>query len=200
MAKVSVFAAAENDAAALRIQERLQQAQSAISERAYHRSLEQNGSGSEQDDWLRAERDLYWIPDCELVEQNGNLRLRVALPGMESKQIQVTSLPGQIVVESTGNTANSRNDAEVVFTEFTPNAVLRSVALPAWIDVGSVKAKLERGILEVSAIKQAPARKRAPKQVLTAQRSGNSAEPKPARRTARKATTKSTPKPAKKTS
>ena len=104
MAKVSVYTAAENEAAALRIQERLQQAQSAIAERAYHRSLERDGFGSEHDDWLRAERDLYWIPDCELVERNGNLRLRVALPGMESKQIQVTALSGQIVIESVGNT------------------------------------------------------------------------------------------------
>lgn len=154
MAKVNVAAATESDPAAIEIQEMLGKARGSIQQLAQRLASEGTGPGvSDVDNWLRAERQLYTVPSCELVEQNGTFRLRATLPGFEARQIRLTALPNAIVISAGGSGKRGSENAEIHFSEFSPNPMLRRIDLPTAIDVESARAKLERGILEVVAAK-----------------------------------------------
>ncbi len=77
MAKITVAAVTERDPAAIEVQEMLGKARESIQQLAHHLASQGTGPGvSDVDNWLRAERQLYAVPSCELVEQNGAFRLR----------------------------------------------------------------------------------------------------------------------------
>ncbi|MCP5111866.1 MAG: Hsp20 family protein [bacterium] len=111
------------------------------------------------DNWLRAERQLYCVPSCELLEVNGRFRLRAALPGLEARQLRLTALPGAIVIRA-ARAANSES-GELLFSEFNRKELLRRIDLPSPINTASVQAKLERGVLELVAAKQTQRKTRA---------------------------------------
>ncbi len=158
MPKVDVVSVAGHDPAAGRIEEKLNQARSAIGERAFHVAQERaHRGGADLENWVAAERQLFHVPSCELVEQNGELRLRAAVPGFEASQLRLTALPTAIIIQSSpvsGDRSTNGADAKVHFTEFNRNVVLRRVELPEEIRIDSVTAKIERGVLEVVALKQ----------------------------------------------
>lgn len=161
MAKVDVTVVAENDTAAAEIQKQLLEAESAVRERAHDLAM-QGSPGSDPDlaNWLQAEQQLFWVPSCELVEYNGEFRLRAAVPGLEARQLRLTALPGSIVIKAAAGTP--KESGQLRFSEFNRHALLRRIDLPSPIDVASAKAKLEKGVLELVASKQAEARTGAP--------------------------------------
>jgi HSP20 family molecular chaperone IbpA len=181
MARIEVSAVVENDAAIQRIHEDFEKAQTAIREHAYH--VAARGRDYEFENWLQAEREVLWVPPCELVEQNGNFRLRAAVPGLEAKQIRLTALPESIVIEA-GTDSTVVKDQTLHFSEFNRKSILRRIDLPKTIDAAGVKAKLERGILEVLAPKTASVKK--------AVKAKADAVPKPKRAPATKPTPRKT--------
>jgi HSP20 family protein len=125
-----------------------------IRERAFN--LFQNrpgGNGSDVDDWLQAERDVVWSPASELVDDEKEFKARIALPGFDAKEIQVSAMPDALVVQAdTTHTHEGKNGA-VCFCEFSGKNLFRRIELPASIDVDKVTASVEKGILEVTAPK-----------------------------------------------
>ncbi len=158
MAKIAVSAVVNNNEAAARIQENIDTAQAAVREQAYQVATRQRDHDFEN--WLQAEREVLWIPPCELMEQNGDYRIRAAVPGLEANQLSLTAMPDAIVIEATRLTNPVKNE-KPVFSEFNPNGILRRVDLPGEIDATAVRAKLERGILEIVAPKRGAAKKAA---------------------------------------
>jgi len=112
-------------------------------------------NGSDVDDWLQAERDLVWSPASELVEDEKDLRARIALPGFDSQDIQVSATPDSLVIEAGSSHTHENKSGNVRFCEFSEKQLFRQINLPASIDVDKVKASLDKGILEVIAPKAA---------------------------------------------
>jgi len=110
--------------------------------------------GGELDDWLQAERQL--LPEAELVERENEFQLRVALPGYEPKDIQVVVLPDSILVQAKAAHRAEGEEGRVRFSEFKEEEVARRVELPDAIDMDRVVAKLDKGILYVTAVRGAP--------------------------------------------
>ncbi len=156
MSKIDFIAATGQEAAAVRVEGRLERARLAIEERAYYLAQERdNGGSGDAGNWFDAERQLFQVPACELIEQNGHLRVRAAAPAIGARQLRLTVLPSAIVIESDASSDTAAaGQRRVRFSEFNRNAILRRVDLPAEIDLASVKATLERGILEVVAVEQ----------------------------------------------
>ena len=187
MAKVEVAAVVDNDAAVATIQEDFDKAQDAIRELAYH--VAARGRDVEFENWLQAEREVLWVPQCELVEQNGDFRLRAAVPGLEAKQVRLTALPEAIVIQGSGQVKVGKGE-NLLFSEFNRKSLLRRIELPMKIDTAGVKAKLERGVLEVVAPKTTNGAKSAKKAA---------ARPKAERASAKKAALRKTAARSKKT-
>jgi HSP20 family molecular chaperone IbpA len=58
------------------------------------------GNGSDVDDWLQAERSVLWSPASELVDDKKAFRARIALPGFDAKDIQVSAMPDALVIQA----------------------------------------------------------------------------------------------------
>ena len=122
-----------------------------------------SGHGRALDDWLAAEREICW-PTGELVEQDKAYTLSVALPGFEPSDISVTTTPHELIVHAKSKVESKKEEdakkgGKVCWSEFRSNDVYRQVELPKNIDVQSVSASLQNGLLKIVATKaQKPTR------------------------------------------
>src|ERR1700676_1888240 len=76
-----------------------------ISRRAF-RLFESRGGmhGHDRADWLDAERSLIFAPPAELIEEDAEFGIRMAVPGFAPNQIRVSVLPKAIIVEGDSGT------------------------------------------------------------------------------------------------
>jgi HSP20 family molecular chaperone IbpA len=75
-------------------------------------------------------------PPAELVEKETEYRIRLAVPGFEAKDIQVTVVPGVIVVEGETGQRSGKTEGKVLLTEFGARKLFRRLDMPSPIDVG----------------------------------------------------------------
>jgi HSP20 family protein len=129
----------------------------AIQQRAFSLFQSRNPDrGSELDDWVQAERDVVWVPASELLDTGNEIRARIALPGFDAKDIEVSATPEEIVVRAETTHTHEGENARVAFCEFSGKTLFRQMSLPCRIDVDQVSATLDKGILQVIAPKPAP--------------------------------------------
>lgn len=132
--------------------DRIREVQDRITRRAFE-IFQANGAreGSELEDWLAAERELFWKPSFDLSEQDGTLTLRAAVAGMEPEDLEVTVTPDRLVL--TGRTQHHHEETRgtVHYTEFSQGSLYREIAFPHPVDPAAVTATLRNGLLEIVA-------------------------------------------------
>jgi HSP20 family molecular chaperone IbpA len=111
--------------------------------------------GSDLDDWFRAQQDLVWTPDSELVETDKEFQMTLAVPAMEPKDIQISALPDAVIVQGEISHKEDRKEGKVHFSEFREKKLFRRFEMPGEIDVEQVRATLENGVLHIAAAKVA---------------------------------------------
>jgi HSP20 family molecular chaperone IbpA len=109
--------------------------------------------GLDLEDWLLAEHEVLGTSLAELVESAKDWKLKVAVPGVESKDVTVTATPESLIVQANWSHRHSDADGEIRFCEFSREALCRQFGLPSPIDVNSVSASLDKGVLHVVATK-----------------------------------------------
>jgi HSP20 family protein len=137
----------------------IEKVQDRIIRRAYD-LFNSNGGvfGRDLDDWLQAERELVWKPAIELEEKDGEFFLQVAVPGVESKDIDIEVTADDILIKAETNHEHKETKSEVHFCEFASGNLFRSIRLPKPIDTDKVKAELKNGLLTLKAPIAAEAR------------------------------------------
>ena len=138
--------------------ETLWQQMNALTEQIRNRAFslfERRGrtTGWELDDWLQAEREVLWSPASELVENKEDFRARLALPGFDAKDLEITASPNSLVVQAESTHKHEGKEGEVRFCEFSGKKMFRRLDLPSEIDVDRVTASIDKGILELTAPK-----------------------------------------------
>jgi HSP20 family molecular chaperone IbpA len=108
--------------------------------------FEQRGelSGLDLDDWLQAEHEVLGSAWAELVESDKELKLRVPIPGIDSKDVMVTATPESLIVQANASHRYSAADGEIRFCEFSEDKLCRQFGLASPIDVNSVSASLDK--------------------------------------------------------
>lgn len=125
-----------------------------VRDRAFHAFARRgNQLGTDLEDWLNAERELYRLPESEMSESDTNFEIRAAVPGFRAEDLHVQVLPELIVVEGK-NVAGNPEPNRLIFSEFTSKRLFRHYKLSSPIDVGSVQATLDKGMLTVVAVKK----------------------------------------------
>jgi HSP20 family protein len=154
MSQVAIHKCQSPETIPQRFLERLEAITDSIRKRAFsifqHRG---GGSGSEVDDWLQAELDVVLSPASELVEGAEEFRARIALPGFDVKDIQVSAMPDALVIQANATHTHVGERGDVCFCEFSGKTLFRRLELPTPIEVEKVSASLDKGILEVTAPK-----------------------------------------------
>ena len=109
--------------------------------------------GGDLDDWLRAERELLWASTAELVEDEKQFRVHLAVPGVEPSHLRITALPQAIVVRAESSHQHDKKEGRLHFCEFNGRRLLRRFNFQTPIDVERVSATLDKGVLEITATK-----------------------------------------------
>ena len=107
--------------------------------------------GRATDDWLQAERELVWQPAIELEENDNQLRLQLAAPGVDPNDIDIQVTPDDILVKADIHHEHQEKKGEVYACEFASGNLFRSIHLPKKIDPDKVKAEFKNGILTMKA-------------------------------------------------
>lgn len=106
-------------------------------------------------DWLLAEHDVLGASSTELMETDKELKLKIAIPGVEPKDVTVTAMPETLIVQANASHSHSGADGEIRFCEFSEDKLCRQFGLPSPINVNTVSASLDKGILHILAAKAA---------------------------------------------
>jgi HSP20 family protein len=97
----------------------------------------------------RPEADtVTWSPAIESYAKDGQLHVRVALPGVDPKDVEVTVSDDQLTIR--GERKTEHDDAGRYVREFTYGSFERTFTLPEGIDAGKVQAKFANGMLDVT--------------------------------------------------
>src|SRR5579864_2460763 len=107
--------------------------------------------GHDQEDWLTAEREIFRWPAAELAEKDGAYEIQITLPGFEPQDVEVTATPTEIIVHASTEEQKKTQKGNVLWTEFGSSDVYRRFEVPKQINTDKVTARLENGILRVSA-------------------------------------------------
>jgi HSP20 family protein len=126
-----------------------------VRQRAYEIFAGRGTDGQAVDDWLRAERDLIFAPESEVIEKEGKIEIRVAAPGFKAAETHVTVLPDAVIVAAESTHKHEEANANVHLCEFGARNLYRRLDLPRSINVDRVTASLDDGMLRISAQKAA---------------------------------------------
>ena len=107
--------------------------------------------GNDLDDWLEAERELVWKPPIELEEKDKLIRLQIATPGIDPKDIDIEVTPEYVLVKAETRHEHEEDKGQVHVCEFTSGNMFRSIHLPKKIDPDKVKAEFKNGMLSLTA-------------------------------------------------
>jgi HSP20 family protein len=162
MNKLSIRYLFPEDPDALPLFESLNELQEAIRQKAFDLFSERGTiHGNDLEDWLRAERELVWVPQSETMEDDKQFRLRLIVPGLEAQDLQITAMPDAIIVQAEGTSKEAKETKEartVPFRELRSRKLFRRFDFEEPIDPSRTEASLARGILEIVAAKAAPAK------------------------------------------
>jgi HSP20 family protein len=102
------------------------------------------------DDWLRAERDLFWEPQATIIEHDDAYVIEIAMPGAKPSDLEVQVTGHSVLVKSV-NCLNRRGDGEKLCVDELPQGrAFRLFELPGRLDREKTSAELRDGLLRVT--------------------------------------------------
>jgi HSP20 family protein len=91
-----------------------------------------------------------WWPAVESYSQNGTLCIRVALPGVDPKDVEVSVADQTLTIRGSRKAAHEGREGDYFRREFAYGNFERSFPIPEGVDAGEVDAKYANGMLEIS--------------------------------------------------
>jgi HSP20 family protein len=140
-----------------------------IRKRAFELFLRRGAApGLDVEDWVQAERELFWVPQAELAETEAEFKVQVRVPGFEAKDLNITVQPYEILIQAEDRKVDERTEKGVFYSEFGAKSLYRRFALTSPIATGAVTANVENGMLTVIAPKKIEEKKEAGKNIAVA--------------------------------
>jgi HSP20 family protein len=91
-----------------------------------------------------------WWPAVESYGQNGTFCIRVALPGVDPKDVDVSVTDQTLTIKGSRKAAQKGQEGDYFRREFAYGSFERSFPIPEGVDAGQVSAKYANGMLEIS--------------------------------------------------
>jgi HSP20 family protein len=113
--------------------------------------------GHALEDWLQAEKEIMGSPASELTDKGDFYEFKIAVPGFNEKNTNVTATSNGIAVHGTAKWEYKGEQDKVLWSEFGTKDFQREFNFPDEIDVNHTTATVENGILLITAPKMAKA-------------------------------------------
>lgn len=169
MANVTVQKVEDNRPAVGPFLEEMKATFDQIRKRAFELFERRGGApGFDVEDWVRAEHDLFWVPQAELIETEAEFEIKVGVPGFEAKDLNITAESTEILIQGNAEKREERTEKGVSYSEFGTKSLYRRFALATPIETAAVTANVENGMLIVSAPKKKEEKKETGKKIAVA--------------------------------
>jgi HSP20 family protein len=96
------------------------------------------------------ERSLTFIPSAEMEETDQAITLKLEVPGMEAKDLDVEVTESAVSVKGERKSESKTEEKGVVRSEFHYGTFERVIPLPAPIKTGEVQAEYKNGMLHLT--------------------------------------------------
>jgi HSP20 family protein len=122
-----------------------------VTKRAYDLFIENGGQfGRDLDDWLKAEQELIWKPAIDLAEENDEFVLKIAIPGVDPKALDIEVTPDDLLVKAETRSEQKDNDG-LHICELNKGNLFRAIRFPKRIVPDRVKTEFKNGLLTIRA-------------------------------------------------
>ena len=91
-----------------------------------------------------------WWPAIESYTKDGQIHVRVALPGVDPKDVEVTATDEYLTIRGERKSRAEGKDQGYLIREFAHGTFERMLALPEGVDGSKVQAKFANGMLELT--------------------------------------------------
>ena len=100
---------------------------------------------------FRAESEgVTWWPAVESYAKDGDLHVRVALPGVDAKDVDVTVADDHLTIRGERKARTEERNGARFVREFAYGSFERTLVLPEGIDPGKVQARFANGMLDLT--------------------------------------------------
>ena len=96
------------------------------------------------------ERHDFWLPTVDIVENNGNIEVKVELPGMNKDDIKVTIKNNMLRLSGERKQEEETKEKTFHRIERYFGKFCRTIQLPADIDADKIKAQYKDGVLNIT--------------------------------------------------
>lgn len=98
----------------------------------------------------RAASDAGWLPALDLKDEKEQFTVRVELPGVEAKDVDLELHDDVLVISGTKEAQHEEKEGERTWSERHYGAFRRELQLPAPVAADSVKASCTKGVLTIT--------------------------------------------------
>jgi len=103
------------------------------------------------DDWPWLEgRDRAWTPAIDVVQEDGNLIVRVDVPGVKPEDVKIEVEDDILAISGSHEEHTEEQHERYVRHERRCGSFSRAMALPAGVDAKQIKATTHDGVVEVT--------------------------------------------------
>ena len=106
--------------------------------------------------FFAARGEAAWIPDLEVIEKDGSLKVRLDLPGMAREDVKVAVTEAALTIEGERRQQEEKTENGYVRSERSYGRFFRSVPLPEGARTETAKATFTNGVLEIAMLVAAP--------------------------------------------
>jgi HSP20 family protein len=108
----------------------------------------------------RAEEGLDWLPSLDVSETKNDLVIKAELPGMDSKDIDISLSNGFLTIKGEKKQEKEEKDENYHLIERGYGTFTRSVRLPREVQSDKITASFKNGVLRVTLPKSEEAKKK----------------------------------------
>ena len=89
-------------------------------------------------------------PAMETLTKNGDLVVRLDLPGVDPKEVNINVSGDVLTVKAERKQKEDKKQGEYSYEEIAYGSLERSLRLPGKIDADKIKASYDKGVLEIT--------------------------------------------------
>lgn len=101
-----------------------------------------------------------WTPSADITETKDKLVVKVELPGLEAKDVNVTIAEDLLTIKGEKKSEEEEKDEQHHFVERYYGSFQRSFRLPVSVQKEKIEASFEKGVLKITLPKTEEARKK----------------------------------------
>lgn len=109
--------------------------------------------GRDLEDWFKAEMELLKPVPLEISEKENVVLIRADVPGFKQEELKINLEPGVLTIKGEHREETEKKEEKTYRSERRAQQIFRRTALPIDVIPDEATAKLENGVLELSAPK-----------------------------------------------